>query len=151
VLDLFWRRNGLHAGLGQRRLWTAAVPGDRQRRGTEFRIGNAGPELIKSAAIQIIDDGPGKPSSIHQHIGQRPVLAAGNTDGDLAMLQWTAASPGRTLQLVIRHTDAEREYAYDRDPVLGSGTGQILTAAADGDWTVIDMATDWSTVHPNPA
>jgi haloacid dehalogenase-like hydrolase len=61
--------------------------------GTEFRIGNAGPELIKSAAIQVIDDGPGKPNSIHQHIGQRPVLAAGNTDGDLAMLQWTAASP----------------------------------------------------------
>jgi hypothetical protein len=119
--------------------------------GTEFRIGNAGPELIKNAAIQTIDDGPGKPSSIHQHIGQRPVLAAGNTDGDLAMLQWTAAGSGRTLQLVIRHTDAEREYAYDRDPVLGSGTGQILTAAADRDWTVIDMATDWSTVHPNPA
>jgi hypothetical protein len=116
--------------------------------GTEFRIGNAGPELIKSAAIQVIDDGPGKPSSIHQHIGQRPVLAAGNTDGDLAMLQWTAASPGRTLQLVIRHTDAEREYAYDRDPVLGSGTSQILTAAADNNWTVIDMATDWSAVHP---
>jgi hypothetical protein len=60
---------------------------------TEFRVGDAGPELIKSAAIQVIDDGPGKPSSIHQHIGQRPVLAAGNTDGDLAMLQWTAASP----------------------------------------------------------
>jgi hypothetical protein len=81
------------------------------------------------------------------------VLAAGNIDGDLAMLQWTAASPGRTLQLVIRHTDAEREYAYDHDPVLGSGTGQILTAAAaGGDWTVVDMATDWSTVHsPDPA
>ena len=64
----------------------------------------------------------------------------------------TLLSPGRTLQLVIRHTDAEREYAYDRDPVLGSGTGQILTAAADNNWTVIDMATDWSTVHPpNPA
>ena len=79
------------------------------------------------------------------------MLAAGNTDGDLAMLQWTAAGPGRTLQLVIRHTDAEREYDYDRYPVLGSGTGQILTAA-DRDWTVIDMATDWSTVHPpNPA
>jgi hypothetical protein len=75
-------------------------------------------------------------------------MAAGNTDGDLAMLQWSAASPRRSLQLVVRHTDAEREYAYDHDPILGSGTGQILAAAAEHNWTVIDMATDWSTVHP---
>ncbi len=74
-------------------------------------------------------------------------MAAGNTDGDLAMLQWTAASPGRTLQLVVHHTDAEREYAYDRDPILGSGTDQILATAADQKWTVIDMATDWANVH----
>ena len=57
--------------------------------------------------------------------------------------------PGRTLQLVVHHTDAEREYAYDRDPILGSGTGQILAAAADHQWTVIDMAADWATVHPD--
>jgi haloacid dehalogenase-like hydrolase len=116
--------------------------------GTEFRVGPAGPELVKSAAIQVINDGPQKPGSIHAHIGQRPILAAGNTDGDLAMLQWSAASPQRTLQLVVRHTDAEREYAYDRDPILGSGTKQILAAAAAHNWTVIDMAADWSTVHP---
>jgi len=88
-----------------------------------------------------------KPSSIHQHVGQRPILAAGNTDGDLAMLQWTAASPYRTLELVVHHTDAEREYAYDRDPILGSGTDQILATAADQKWTVIDMAADWANVH----
>jgi hypothetical protein len=75
-------------------------------------------------------------------------VAAGNTDGDLAMLQWTAASRYRTLELVVHHTDAEREYAYDRDPILGSGTDQILAAAADCKWTVIDMAADWSVVHP---
>jgi hypothetical protein len=115
---------------------------------TEFRIGAAGPELVKNAAIQIVNDGPGKPSSIHQHVGQRPIMAAGNTDGDLAMLQWAAASPHRTLQLVVRHTDDQREYAYDNDPILNSGTGQILTTAARHGWTVIDMATDWSTVHP---
>jgi hypothetical protein len=115
---------------------------------TEFQIGLAGPELVKGAAIQVINDGPQKPGSIHTHVGQRPILAAGNTDGDLAMLQWTAASPRRTLELVVQHTDGEREYAYDRDPVLGSGTGQILAAAAEHDWTVIDMAADWSTVHP---
>jgi hypothetical protein len=54
----------------------------------------------------------------------------------------------RTLELVVHHTDAGREYAYDRDPILGSGTGQILAAAADHKWTVIDMAADWSVVHP---
>ena len=65
------------------------------------------------------------------------------------MLQWTAASPYRTLELVVHHTDAGREYAYDRDPILGSGTDQILAAAAaDCKWTIIDMAADWSVVHP---
>ena len=98
---------------------------------TEFRIGDGGPELVKTAKVGIINDGPQKPSSIHRHVGQRPTVAAGNTDGDLAMLQWTAASPYRTLELVVHHTDGDREYAYDRDPILGSGTGQILAAAAE--------------------
>ena len=89
---------------------------------TDFRVGDDGPELVKSATVQVLDDGPQKPSSIHRHVGQRPIIASGDTDGDLAMLQWTAASPGRTLQLVIHHTDGDREYAYDRDPILGSGT-----------------------------
>jgi hypothetical protein len=89
-----------------------------------------------------------KPSSIHRHVGQRPIMAAGNTDGDLAMLQWTAASPYRTLELVVHHTDGDREYAYDRDPILGSGTDQLLAAAAEHKWTVVDMAADWATVHP---
>jgi hypothetical protein len=115
---------------------------------TEFRDGPDGPELIKGDAIQVINDGPQKPSSIHAHVGQRPILAAGNTDGDLAMLQWTAASSHRTLQLVVTHTDQDREYAYTRDPVLGSGTDQILAAAAENKWTVIDMAADWSAVYP---
>src|SRR5689334_19375677 len=91
---------------------------------TEFRNGPDGPELIKRRVVQVINDGPQKPSSIHVHVGQRPILAAGNTDGDLAMLQWTAASSHRTLQLVVNHTDQDREYAYTRDPVLGGGTDQ---------------------------
>jgi len=115
---------------------------------TEFRLGAAGPELVKGSDLQVINDGPQKPSSIHRHVGQRPIVAAGNTDGDLAMLQWTAAGPGRTLELVVRHTDGDREYAYDRDPILGSGTDQIRAAATDHKWTVIDMAADWSAVHP---
>jgi haloacid dehalogenase-like hydrolase len=115
---------------------------------TEFRLGHRGAELVKTATVQVINDGPQKPASIHTHVGQRPILAAGNTDGDLAMLQWAAASPCRTLQLVVRHTDAEREYAYDRDPVLGSGTQRIRAAASEHQWTVIDMAADWSAVYP---
>ena len=118
---------------------------------TEFRIGDNGPELLKLPKVQVIDDAGQKPSSIDRHIGQRPILAAGNTDGDLAMLQWTAASPHRNLQLVVHHTDGDREYAYDRDPILGSGTDQVLAAADAGQWTVIDMAADWATVHPDKA
>jgi phosphoserine phosphatase len=135
------------------RAWAADVYGVPQHRvigsvgETEFRIGAGGPELVKTPKVQVINDGPQKPSSIHRHVGQRPIVAAGNTDGDLAMLQWTAASPHRTLQLVVHHTDAEREYAYDVDPILGSGTDQILAAAADHQWTVIDMAADWASVH----
>jgi hypothetical protein len=64
------------------------------------------------------------------------------------MLQWTAGNAHRTLQLVVHHTDGEREYAYETDPILGAGTDELLAAAADGKWTVVDMAADWTTVHP---
>jgi len=117
---------------------------------TSFRIGDTGPELVKGTDLQTLNDGPQKPISIHQHVGQRPILAAGNTDGDLPMLQWAASSPYRTLELAIHHTDAEREYAYDTDPLLGSGTVKLLGAAADNGWTVVDMADDWSSVFPGP-
>jgi hypothetical protein len=111
-----------------------------------FQIGDEGPELLKGPDLAVLDDKAQKPISIHQSVGQRPILAAGNTDGDLAMLQWTAGSPHRTLELVVHHTDADREYAYDTDPVLGAGTESLLKAAAEGDWTVIDMAADWSVI-----
>jgi hypothetical protein len=118
---------------------------------TEFRVGTNGPELVKGVDVQVFNDGPQKPISIHQHVGQRPILAAGNTNGDLPMLQWTAGSPYRTLQLVVHHTDGEREYSYDSDPLLGAGTDHLLAAAAEGNWSVVDMATDWATIYsPEP-
>jgi hypothetical protein len=136
------------------RAWAADVYGLPPHRvigsvgATEFRIGPSGPELVKGEAIQVVNDGPQKPASIHTHIGRRPIVAAGNTDGDLAMLQWTMAGRRRTLPLVVRHTDDKREYAYDQDPILGSGTGQIHAAAVEHSWTVIDMAADWSVIYP---
>ena len=112
-----------------------------------FELGDDGPRLLKGTDIAVIDDKEQKPVSIHQAVGQRPIFAAGNTDGDLAMLQWTAGSPYRNLEVVVHHTDAVREFAYDIDPVLGSGTANLLAAAASGGWTVIDMAADWATVY----
>jgi len=112
-----------------------------------FRADASGPELLKGAELAVLDDGPQKPISIHQSVGQRPIFAAGNTDGDLPMLQWTAGSPHQSLQVVVHHTDADREYAYDKDPLLGSGTEQVLAAAADGGWVVVDMAADWSAIY----
>lgn len=156
------RRNGFTCwifsggGTDFMRTWAAEVYGLPPHRvigsvgETEFRTGPDGPELLKGGTIRVIDDGPQKPASIHQHVGQRPILAAGNTDGDLAMLQWTAAGPHRSLQLFVHHTDGDREYAYDRDPILGTGIERIHDAATSGSWTVIDMAADWSAVHPRP-
>jgi hypothetical protein len=115
-----------------------------------FDVGDDGPELVKGNDLQILNDGPQKPVSIHTHIGRRPIPAAGNTDGDLPMLQWTAAGPSRTLELAVHHTDATREYAYDVDPVLGSQTGLLLEAVQAGDWTLVDMSADWSAVFPTP-
>jgi hypothetical protein len=113
-----------------------------------FDVGDDGPELVKGSDLQILNDGPQKPISIHTHVGQRPILAAGNTDGDLPMLQWTSASPYRTLELALHHTDAIREYAYDVDPILGSQTGLLLAAVEAEEWTLVDMATDWAVVFP---
>jgi hypothetical protein len=113
-----------------------------------FDVGENGPELVKGSDLQILNDGPQKPISIHTHVGQRPILAAGNTDGDLPMLQWTAASPYRTLELAVHHTDAAREYAYDIDPILGSQTDLLLGAVEAEGWTLVDMTADWAAVFP---
>jgi phosphoserine phosphatase len=135
------------------RAWAPEVFGIRPHRvigstGTlTFQIGDAGPQLLKGTDLAVIDDKEQKAISIHQAVGQRPILAAGNTDGDLAMLQWTASSPHRTLELAVHHTDSEREYAYNTDPVLGAGNEALLKAAAEGSWTVIDVAADWATVY----
>ena len=96
--------------------------------------------LLRGYHPDFFHDGEDKPRCIERELGQRPLLAAGNSDGDLALLRWTAEGQGARLPLVVRHTDAAREYAYDRR------AGRLLAEAAARGWPVVDMARDWGTV-----
>ncbi|UWM79530.1 MULTISPECIES: HAD family hydrolase [Rhizobium] len=113
---------------------------------TEFRMQDDTPTLYRLPEVNFIDDKAGKPVGINQQIGRRPIAAFGNSDGDLQMLQWTtmAGAPAR-LGVLIHHTDAEREYAYDRDTEFGR-LDKALDAAAITGWTVVDMKADWKQV-----
>ena len=89
----------------------------------------------------------GKPAGINRHIGRRPIAAFGNSDGDLQMLQWTTAGQGPRLALYVHHTDAKREWAYDRM----SGIGRLdkgLDQARENGWTVVDMKQEWKIIYP---
>jgi hypothetical protein len=104
------------------------------------------PVLMKQAKIEFVDDGPGKPVGINRFIGRRPIFAAGNSDGDLQMLQWTTLNDGPRFALVVHHTDAEREFAYDRASHVGK-LDKALDEAPSRGWTVVDMKSDWKTVY----
>ena len=95
--------------------------------------------------IDFIDDKEGKPVAINKFIGRRPILAFGNSDGDLQMLQWTAAGSGARFMGLVHHTDAEREWAYDRKSSIGRLDKALDEARAKG-WTVVDMKKDWKRV-----
>ncbi|WP_423824046.1 HAD family hydrolase [Salinisphaera sp. SPP-AMP-43] len=105
------------------------------------------PVLIKLPELNFIDDGPGKPVGIHQYIGRRPIFAAGNSDGDLQMLEWTTAGAGPRLGLIVHHTDAQREWAYDRHSKIGHLDKALNQAKSQG-WTVVDMEKDWTVIYP---
>lgn len=113
----------------------------------KWEVVDGKPTLMKLPAIDFIDDKAGKPVGIQTHIGRRPIAAFGNSDGDLEMLQWTAAGPGVRFCLYVHHTDAEREYAYDRNSHIGQLEKGLDEAAAKG-WTVVDMKNDWKTIFP---
>ena len=113
----------------------------------EFRVGKAGPVLMKMPEVEVIGDGPGKPEAIDRFIGRRPIFAFGNSDGDKEMLEWTAAGPGVRFVGLLHHTDAEREWAYDRDLKVGR-LDKALELARAQDWTIVDMAADWNIVFP---
>ena len=105
------------------------------------------PVLMRLPEINFIDDGPGKPVGINEHIGRRPIAAFGNSDGDLQMLQWTTGGERPPLRPHRAPTDAEREWAYDRNSSIGHLDKALDEAQAKG-WTVVDMKSDWKTIFP---
>jgi len=113
---------------------------------TKFEMRDGVPVLVRLPEIDFIDDKESKPVGIHSHIGRRPIAAFGNSDGDLQMLQWTAAGEGPSFCLYVHHTDADREWAYDRDSHIG-GLDKGLDEAAARSWTVVDMKNDWKVVY----
>jgi len=115
---------------------------------TQFEMRDDVPTLFRLPQVNFIDDKAGKPVGINEHIGRRPIAAFGNSDGDLEMLQWTTMG-GTTPRfgLIVHHTDAEREYAYDRQSAFGR-LDKALDAAGLNQWTVVDMKADWKQVFP---
>jgi len=114
----------------------------------EFRIKDGKPELVRMPKIDFINDKAGKPVGIYQHIGLRPILAFGNSDSDMQMIEYTMAGKGPRMGLFVHHTDAEREYAYDRKSHVGTLDKALDQADANG-WIIVDMKNDWKTVFPS--
>ena len=114
---------------------------------TKFEMRDGRPILFRLPEVNFVDDKAGKPIGINEHIGRRPIAAFGNSDGDLEMLQWTAMAGGVRFGLIVHHTDAEREYAYDRNTPFGR-LDKALDAAKANKWTVVDMKTDWKVIFP---
>src|SRR5450631_2458436 len=112
---------------------------------TKFQMHDGKPALFRLPEVNFVDDGGGKPVGINEYIGRRPIAAFGNSDGDLEMLQWTTMASGARLGLIVHHTDAEREYAYDRDTSFGR-LDKGLDAAALNKWIVVDMRNDWKRI-----
>jgi phosphoglycolate phosphatase-like HAD superfamily hydrolase len=121
------------------------VVGSRARLTYEARAGHSA--LRRLAEVALVEDKAGKPAGIHQQIGQRPIAAFGNSDGDFELLEWTTLAPGRRLGVIIHHTDAEREWAYDRRSHVGPLARALEEAPARG-WVVVDMKRDWAVIYP---
>jgi len=114
---------------------------------TKFELRDGAPVLVRLPEINFIDDKAGKPVGIQMHIGRRPIAAFGNSDGDLQMLQWTTTGLGARFSLIVHHTDADREYAYDRQSFVGRLDKALDEVKTQG-WTVVDMKQDWKRVFP---
>ncbi|UVA81861.1 HAD family hydrolase [Pandoraea commovens] len=104
-------------------------------------------QLVRQPKIDFVDDGPGKPVGIYRRIGRKPILAFGNSDGDLQMLEYTTTGQGPHLALLVHHDDATREFAYDRQSKIGR-LDRAWDVAVTRGWTVVSMKDDWATVFP---
>ena len=113
----------------------------------DFELRDGKPILMKLPELNFNDDKTGKPIQIQMHIGRRPIAAFGNSDGDLQMLEWARGGSGARFALIVHHTDAEREWAYDRTSTIGKLDRALDVAQAEG-WTVVDMKNDWKTIFP---
>ena len=113
---------------------------------TKFEVRNGKPVLVGLPELNFLDDNVGKPVGIESHIGRRPIAAFGNSDGDLQMMQWTASGSGPHLCVYVHHTDAKREWAYDRNSPIGR-FGKALDEAQARGWTVVSMKDDWKVVY----
>lgn len=113
---------------------------------TEFQMRDRKPVLVRTPKLDYNDDGPGKPVSINKFIGRQPIFAFGNSDGDLQMLQWTAAGTGKRFAGLVHHTDAKREWAYDRTSKIGR-LDKALDEANKQGWVVVDMQQEWKRVY----
>jgi phosphoglycolate phosphatase-like HAD superfamily hydrolase len=157
LLD-FLRANGFKTfivsggGIDFMRPWTERVYGipPEQVVGSSlkaaYEVRDGKPVIVKLPELNFIDDKAGKPVGIHQHIGRRPIFAAGNSDGDFQMLEWTTSGEGARFGLLVHHTDAEREFAYDRESSVGK-LSKGLDEAPQRGWSVIDMKNDWKTIY----
>jgi phosphoserine phosphatase len=113
---------------------------------TKFEVRNGTPVIVRLPEIDFIDDKAEKPVAIHKFIGRRPIAAFGNSDGDLQMLQWTAAGEGTRLMLIVHHTDKDQEWAYDRESHIGR-LDKALDEGQRRGWTVVDMKKDWKKIY----
>jgi hypothetical protein len=113
---------------------------------TEFLIEDGKPSIKKLPELDFIDDKEGKPIGIHKFIGRKPVFCSGNSDGDLAMMQYTASGEGKRFMLYLHHTDSVREWAYDRNSSVGR-LDKGLDETLDKGWTVINMKEDWKVIY----
>jgi phosphoglycolate phosphatase-like HAD superfamily hydrolase len=112
-----------------------------------FELRDGKPRLMKLPELDFNDDKVGKPVAIQTHIGRHPIAAFGNSDGDLQMLEWARQGAGVRFALIVHHTDAEREWAYDRKSPVGQLDVALDAAQAEG-WTIVDMKNDWNRVFP---
>ena len=113
---------------------------------TKYEVRDGKPVIVRLPEVAFVNDKAGKPIGIHEQIGRRPLAAFGNSDGDLQMLQYTHGGKGPRFCLLVHHTDAKREWAYDRDSKIGR-LDKALDVAVRKKWTVVDMQRDWKAIY----